>query len=393
MSADRESSDMRLIAAAQPRAGLHRLGRFGRRIAEQATPFCVVLPNGERMHFGQAAPRFHLILKNRRALRALSTADEGRFADAYVAGDIDIEGDMTAPFGLRQSLRDIHPLVTVWRFLEARLFGQVRTNRRVIAAHYDLDPSFFLAFLDPQVPSYTQGVFVDESDTLAAATLRKFDYCFDRCRLKPGDRVLEIGPGWGAWLEYASHRGVRSTGLTNSGASIDYLTKRARLLGTDWNLVEGDLLDYRCPKRYDAIVIMGVIEHLPQYDRVLARFAELVKPGGYIFLDGSACTKKYELSTFMVKYIYPGNHSFLVLHDFLRELAYSPLELTEMVSDRLSYARTFRTWAQNLDRNRDFIVDKFSEFDYRRFRLYLWGAACEFETRSLDCYRMILRGP
>ena len=57
---------------------------------------------------------------------------------------------------------------------------------------------------------------------------------------------------------------------------------------------------------------MGVIEHLPQYDRVLAKFASLLKPGGYIFLDGSACTRKYELSSFMVKYIYPGNHSFLV---------------------------------------------------------------------------------
>ena len=66
---------------------------------------------------------------------------------------------------------------------------------------------------------------------------------------------------------------------------------------------------------------MGVIEHLPQYDRVLAKFVSLLKPGGNIFLDGSACTRKYELSSFMVKYIYPGNHSFLVLHDFLDELA------------------------------------------------------------------------
>jgi cyclopropane-fatty-acyl-phospholipid synthase len=58
-----------------------------------------------------------------------------------------------------------------------------------------------------------------------------------------------------------------------------------------------------------------LIEHPPQYDRVLAKLVSLLKLGGYIFLDGSACTQKYELSSFMVKYIYPGNHSFLVLHE------------------------------------------------------------------------------
>ena len=87
---------------------------------------------------------------------------------------------------------------------------------------------------------------------------------------------------------------------------------------------------------------MGVIEHLPQYDRVLARFASLLKPGGNVFLDGSACTKKYELSSFMVKYIYPGNHSFLVLHDFLDKLARTPFRALEIFNDRYSYYLTFR---------------------------------------------------
>jgi cyclopropane-fatty-acyl-phospholipid synthase len=380
-------------AALAPARGPQRLGRFGRRIAEPSIPFAIVLPDGERVHLGNAAPRFQLTLNNRRALRALCTADEGRFADAYVAGDLDIEGDMMAPFALRRSLRDVHPLVTVWRFLEPRLFGQTRTNRRVIAAHYDLDPEFFLSFLDPQVPSYTQGLFVDSADTLAAATTRKFEYCFEKCRLKAGDQILEIGPGWGAWLEYASRRGVRCTGLSNSRVSIDYLARRARVLGADWDLVLGDVLDYRDERRYDAIVMMGVIEHLPQYARVLAQFQSLVKPEGYVFVDGSAGTRKYELSTFMVKYIFPGNHSFWALHDFMDQLARSPLELIEVCNDRINYSRTFRMWALNLEKNRDFVIKRFSEFDYRRFRLYLWAAACEFEIRSLDCYRMVLQAP
>jgi cyclopropane-fatty-acyl-phospholipid synthase len=138
---------------------------------------------------------------------------------------------------------------------------------------------------------------------------------------------------------------------------------------------------------------MGVIEHLPDYGRVLNKFMGLLKPGRRIFLDASACTQKYELSSFMVKYIYGGNHSFLVLHDLLDKMAGTPLRVQEMFDDRFSYFLTFRQWATNFDQHREAVVEKFGEFNYRRFRLYLWGAAYEFLSRSLDCYRMIITYP
>jgi cyclopropane-fatty-acyl-phospholipid synthase len=392
-----ENVDLRQedILAAKPvrTPGLSVLGRFAAKFSSNTAPFDVVLPDGTSQRFGKGAPSFRVTLKNGRALRAISGLDEGRFADAYLAGDIDIDGDMLRPFELRKSMRDIHPIVTIWRFLQPLLFGQVHTNRSAIAAHYEIDPEFFLSFLDPKTPCYTQGVYENADETLDVATLRKFDYCFEKCRLKPGDHILEIGPGWGAWFEYASRRGVKCTGISISQVSIDYLNSRARKLGFDWELIYSDLLQYTTDRKYDAIVIMGVIEHLPQYKLVLDKFASLIKPGGYVFLDGSACTKKYELSSFMVKYIYGGNHSFLVLHDFLEKLATTPLQVLEIFSDRYSYFLTFRQWARNFDRNRDFVVERFGEFNYRRFRLYLWGAAYEFLTRSLNCYRMIIQLP
>jgi cyclopropane-fatty-acyl-phospholipid synthase len=209
--------------------------------------------------------------------------------------------------------------------------------------------------------------------------------------LRPGDHILEIGPGWGAWFEYASARGIKCSGLTISQESADYLGRRAKELGYDWEIIISDLLQYETDRKYDAIVIMGVIEHLPQYKLVLEKFATLVKPDGYIFLDGSACTKKYQLSSFMVKYIYGGNHSFLVLHDFLDKLAKTPLEVMEIYNDRYSYYLTFLQWARNFECRKDFVIERFGDFHYRRFRLYLWGAAYEFLSRSLDCYRMVIR--
>jgi len=369
------------------------LDRMARAFASTSVPFEMSFPDGTARRFGRGASSFRVRLKNRNAVRAITSLDQVKFADAYLAGDIDIDGDMLRPFELRHSMADRHPLVTAWRFLQPLLFGQVRTNQAAITSHYDIDPEFFLSFLDPKTPCYTQGVYTSAAETLDVATIRKFDYCYEKLRLKPGDHILEVGPGWGAWFEYASHRGIHCTGISISQSSIDYLNRRAKELGHDWELINADLLAYQSDRKYDAIVIMGVIEHLPQYDQVLVKFASLLKPGGYIFLGGSACTRKYELSSFMVKYIYPGNHSFLVLHDFLDKLARTQFHVLEIFNDRYSYFLTFHQWARNFDANYEFVAERFGEFNYRRFRLYLWGAAYEFLSRSLDCYRMIIHYP
>src|SRR5690242_6949379 len=160
------------------------LGRFAKQFEHSPVSFSVTLPDGSVQPFGPAAARFNITLRNSRALKAVASLDEGRFGDAYVNGDIDLDGDMLSPFELRGSMKDVHPITTVWRFLQPLLFGQVHTNKQAITAHYDIDPEFFLSFLDPATPCYTQGVYHDASETLEAATLRKFDYCFQQCGLK-----------------------------------------------------------------------------------------------------------------------------------------------------------------------------------------------------------------
>ncbi len=90
-------------------------------------------------------------LHNARAVKAVRTLDEADIAEAYLHGDIDIEGDMLKPFALRASLEATHPLVTAWRFIQPALFGQVYTNKHAISSPYDLDPKLFLNFMDPCV--------------------------------------------------------------------------------------------------------------------------------------------------------------------------------------------------------------------------------------------------
>jgi len=366
---------------------------FINRVGDVGTPFSIELPGAEKRKVGTGESRFLLGVRSEQGLKALRTLDEGIIAEAYLVGDIDLEGDMLAPFSLRTRLADRHPLVSAWRFIQPLLFGQVYTNKRAIVSHYDIDPEFFLSFLDPIFPCYSQGVYAHDDEPLSKAHERKFDWLIEKCELGPGQRVLEIGPGWGAFAGHALQAGVHFTGLTISKVSQDFLRSKFANFGDRFDILLTDFLDYEPKEKFDSIVIMGVIEHLPQYERVLKKFFDLLKPGGHVFLDASSARKKYNSASFMIRHIYPGNHSFLVLDDLLNKLAKTPFELIEIQNDRWSYFLTFRQWARNLESNKDSICQKFGDFEFRKFRLYLWGLSYEFLARKLDCYRLILAKP
>lgn len=375
------------------RAGLSRIDGFIDRIGASETSFSIEMPDGDKRDVGKDKPQFDLALRTDRAVKALGTLDEANFAEAYLQGDIDLDGDIISLFALRASLDDRHPIVTAWRFVQPLIFGQVFTNKAAITSHYDLDPKLFLSFLDPVLPAYSQGVYESDDETLDTALRRKFDYAAEKCELRQSTRVLEIGPGWGAFASHVLPRGVNFVGLTISEVSLKFITEKLSEYRESFDIQLQDFLEYDPQEKFDSIVIMGVIEHLPHYERVLKKFNHLLKPGGLVFLDGSAARKKYELSTFMVRHIYPGNHSFLVFDDFVNKVAKTPFELLEVRNDRHSYYLTFKQWAENLERNRDAIISDFGDFEYRKFRLYLWGATYEFLSHNLDCYRMILYKP
>jgi cyclopropane-fatty-acyl-phospholipid synthase len=171
------------------------------------------------------------------------------------------------------------------------------------------------------------------------------------------------------------------------------MTALGKRLGLEWEVAEADFLTYRPARRFDAIVLMGIMEHLPDYRAVMDRFDALLRPGGRVYLDASAARFKYRASSFTTRYIYPGNHSFFVLHDFLRAVARTRFRVRGVYDDRVDYFRTFVHWARNLEAARERLIDDFSEWDYRRFHLYLWGSAHSFLRDTLQCYRVVLERP
>lgn len=360
---------------------------------QPAIPFAVASDGAARHTFGAGEPRFTIVVKDPRGARPLARLDQFGVAVAYLQGWLDVEGDLAAALRMRDFFADRHPLAFVSRFLPALVRGRREDDRRSISHHYDEDSEFFLTFLDRRHRCYTEGVFASDDEPLEDAMTRKMDLALEALEVGPGDHVLEVGGGWGAFSEHAARRGIRVTTTTLARESERFLVDLFAREQLPVRVVREHIFNYSPGERFDAIVNMGVTEHLPDYRTTLRKYAELLRPGGRVYLDALAMRRKHMVSTFMKRYIYPGASAPLLLHQYLRQVARSPFELLSLDDDRHNYYLTCREWALRLDAARDEIVSRWGEPLYRRFRLFLWGSAAGFDTGLVQAYRWVLRLP
>ena len=183
------------------------------------------------------------------------------------------------------------------------------------------------------------------------------------------------------------------TSLTISQQSEAFVKGLIERLGLPAQVLNEDFLVHRSAEPYDAIVILGVMEHLPDYPVVLRRLEHLLKPGGRLYLDASAFREKHVKPTFVSRYVFPGDHSYFCLHDFLAAVAKTHLDVSAVFDDRHNYYLTCKAWAQNLEAAREEITRRWGEALYRRFQLYLWGSAYAFLNRGMEAYRVVLERP
>lgn len=355
-------------------------------------PFEIRLWGNRVYRFGEGEPAVDILVRDRRGLAALGRLDELGICEAYMSGSLDVVGDMLRFVSLRGTLSDSHPLAYLWRRVAPWLLGRSTTNRQAIATHYEFANDFYLKFLD-STRCYSQAVFERDDEALDAAQRRKLDFAIDSCGLKPGDRVLDVGGGWGCFTEHAGRRGIQVTSLTISNQSETFISDLIRRLQLPAQVLNQDFLMHRAPEPYDAIVILGVMEHLPDYPVVLRQFQRLLKPGGRVYLDASAFREKYVKPTFVSRYIFPGDHSYFCLHDFLDAVAKTQLDVLSVYNDRHNYYLTCKAWAEKLEVARDEIIERWGEALYRRFRLYLWGSAYAFLNHGMEAYRVVLERP
>lgn len=351
----------------------------------------IQLPGGARHVFGEGPVVATIVASDARGASALGSFDLTRVGEAYLSGSLDVEGDLGRLLSLRRLFRDRHPLQYLARFLRPLIAGQVASDKAWISEHYDEDPEFFLLFLDSRHRCYSQAVFERDDEPLEDAMTRKLDWALGAVRARPGDRVLDIGGGWGAMVEHAGKRGIHVTSLTISEPSRRYVQTLIERDHLPCEVRFEHFFDHHPEQPYDAIVNLGVTEHLPDYAGTLRRYHDLLKPGGRVYLDASAARVKHDVSTFFERHIFPGNGSTLSLRDYMAALSGSPLEIEAVHNDRRSYGLTCRHWAQRWDRNRELVEQRWGLARFRAFRLYLWGCVDGFGRDALQAYRLVLR--
>jgi cyclopropane-fatty-acyl-phospholipid synthase len=368
-----------------------RAGEGLRRLLDGAGVACeVVLPSGEVLSCGEGTPRFRAVFHSDRVLR--QAFDELALGRAYVEGELDLEGDLWSVFELRGRLQDRTRVGPLLRFL-ANLFlvAPTRLNRKSIDFHYTFGDDFYHSFIDTRYHFYSHGLFHAETESLEESSEHKLETMFAGLRLEPGMRLLDIGGGWGGVTRYCGARGVHVTSLTLAQDSCNYIRNVLDTMGLPGEVHLQDFLEHRPERPYDAIVIYGVIEHIPNYRRFCERVWECLAPGGRIYMDASASKEKYVMSSFTRQYIWHGTHTFLALPDVLQEFLWNGFEVEEVQNESRDYELTMRHWAERFDAARDFIAGKWGERVYRSFRIYLWGGSHAFHTDRLQAYHVVAR--
>jgi cyclopropane-fatty-acyl-phospholipid synthase len=368
-------------------------------------------------------PRFTLVLKHPGALCDMFLSpSELTLAESYIFDDFDIEGDIEAAFELasyllargRRGLSQRPHLACVLRQLPAKqqtrvdrqpatLLGSIHSkarDRRAISFHYDLAPEFFALWLDQRM-IYSCAYFATEEESdLDRAQCRKLDYICRKLRLRPGDRLLDIGCGWGGLLIHAAgHYGVRALGITLSVRQAAVARQRIRDSGLN-ERCRVEVCDYRdleLDQQFDKIASVGMFEHvveaqLPEY---FSRALRLLRPGGAFLNTGiaaSATDHREEGPSFIDRYVFPDGE-LVPLNASLGAAERSGFEVRDVESLREHYALTLHHWVRRLEAHAVEARRIIDETTYRIWRLYMAASADRFRSARLNLYQTLLAKP
>ena len=358
-----------------------------------------------------------LVVRSPDALRRILTAPgELGIARAYVAGDLDIDGDVWELLALRDRMPNVRlaPAALLrlveelggWRKIrrvappreEARLHGRRHSPARDAAAirhHYDVSNAFYRLVLGPSM-TYSCAVFRDPAESLEQAQANKYELICRKLGLEPGMRLLDVGCGWGGMaIHAAAHHGVRAVGVTISKRQAELAEKRAAEAGLS-ELVEIRVQDYRevADGPYDAISSIGMFEHVGEarLAEYFTRLRSLVRPGGRLLNHGISHPPgqraRLPRRSFINRYVFPDGE----LHEVGRVVSITQqtgFEVRHLEALREHYGMTLRRWVANLEAAWDQAVEEAGEARARVWRLYMAASAMNFEAGRTQIHQIL----
>jgi cyclopropane-fatty-acyl-phospholipid synthase len=363
--------------------------------------------------------RFTLVLKHPGAVRKMFWPPHPyTLGEAYIYDDIDIEGDIHAFFALAGYLYELRPgLGQRLRWLRrlsalpgggrpragrlaARLSGSLHSrerDRQAVSYHYDVSNDFYKLWLDRRM-IYSCGYFSDPGDDIDRAQERKLDYVCRKLRLLPGDRLLDIGCGWGGLIMYAAQQyGVHALGITLSRPQAELAQERIRQAGLK-DRCRVEFQDYReVSGTFDKLVSVGMFEQigakmLPVY---FQKAYSLLRPGGVFLNHGIALSgweRKPRGEEFSQRYVFPDGE-LAPIHVTLKAAEQARLEARDVESLREHYILTLQNWVRRLEARADEARKLTNETTYRIWRLYMAGAADGFRSARGNIHQTLLVRP
>lgn len=368
-------------------------------------------------------PRFTIVFHRPGALRGmLRSRGDLHLCEAFLHGDVSVEGDLAGLIVLRDYLEDLRLTPRrvarlAWLALRlprdsrgrpvatarppARLRGRrhsIERDRQAVAFHYDVSNEFYAAWLDRRM-LYSCAYFPTGKEDLDTAQERKLEYICRKLRLRAGERLLDIGCGWGGLVIHAAERyGVQAVGITLSPRQHALAQARIRAAGLQERCAV-ELRDYRevGAEPFDKLVSVGMFEHVGEENLALyfAQAWGLLKPGGLFLNHGiseHAPKRHRRRSEFVQRYVFPDGE-LCDIGVVLRAAELSGFEVLDVESLRPHYALTLRHWVRRLDANRAEALRHVDEPTFRVWQLYMSGAAYYFETGRLNVYQALLSKP
>lgn len=359
-------------------------------------PLRLVLWDGRRFDLSPD-PTVTVAIPRRSALQYFISPDLNKLGEAFVEGHIRVEGSILEVFKVGESLA--RTLASSTRAGWHRLTRHSRNrDRKAVEYHYDVSNEFYSLFLDRNMV-YSCAYYRDGGELLDAAQVRKLDHILGKLAVKPGERFLDIGCGWGALVLRATKEyGAIATGITLSRNQLDYARERIRAEGLQ-DRCDVRLCDYRDMPgagTFDKIASVGMFEHvglknLPAY---FGAIRSLLRDDGLVLNHGITTSEldnrwmPLGAGEFIDRYVFPDGelpHIGLVL----REMAAAGLEVTDVESLRRHYARTCHEWADRLEANRERAVRAAGEKRVRIWQIYLAGSAFGFARGWMNVYQVL----
>ena len=355
-------------------------------------PFIVKL-KGKEYRIGDGEPAFTVIFHKEIPLTALTTSTSLALGEAYMDGDLEIEGDLYN--ALDHFLGQMGKFSTDESALKKLIFSSTgkKNQEKEVQSHYDIGNDFYKLWLD-ETMSYSCGYFLHEDDSLYQAQVNKVDYILKKLHLSQGMSLLDIGCGWGFLLiEAAKKYGVHGMGITLSREQYEAFNRRIKEQNLG-DLLEAALMDYRdLPKMnrtFDRVVSVGMAEHVGRrnYQLFMDCAKKVLKPGGLFLLHFISALKEHAGDPWIKKYIFPGG-VVPSLREMLSCAAEDDFHTLDVENLRLHYNRTLLCWDKNYREHMDQIREMFDERFVRMWDLYLAACAATFHTGIIDLHQVL----